>query len=174
MLKSEIRRLYQDRQNVVKERVFDDKSTSVLERKYILVKEALEKLRSERHDIQKNNFDLKCRAEDMEKRYFDLKNQYQHFAEVSKRKATDFSEKPLVKASKPSWGSLGSTNARNSANPSGSRAENENLVVNSDSLSEIPDFEAWRLKLDSLKTERDFLKNENELAKNKIEEVYFS
>jgi hypothetical protein len=85
MLKTEIRRLYQDRQAVVKARLKDDKSSSVLERKYIIVKEAYDKLKSERQEIKTQNFECKHRAEEMEKRYNDLKSQYQHFAEVSKR-----------------------------------------------------------------------------------------
>jgi hypothetical protein len=85
MLKTEIRRLYQDRQAVVKARLKDDKSSSVLERKYILVKEAYDKLKSERQEVKTQNFEFKFRAEEMEKRYNDLKSQYQHFAEVSKR-----------------------------------------------------------------------------------------
>ncbi|KAL3899001.1 MAG: hypothetical protein SGCHY_002347 [Lobulomycetales sp.] len=90
MLKTEIRRLHQDRQAVVRSRLQDDKSSSVLERKYILVKEALDKLKTERQEIKLSNFELKCRAEDMEKRYNDLKNQYQHFAQVSRRSIEKF------------------------------------------------------------------------------------
>ncbi len=85
MLKTEIRRLYQDRQNVVKARLQDDRSSSVLERKYILVKEAYDKLKSERQEVKTQNFEFKFRADEMEKRYNDLKSQYQHFAEVSQR-----------------------------------------------------------------------------------------
>jgi hypothetical protein len=85
MLKTEIRRLYQDRQNVVKARLQDDKSSCVLERKYILVKEAYDKLKAERQEVKTQNFEFKYRAEEMEKRYNDLKIQYQHFAEVSQR-----------------------------------------------------------------------------------------
>lgn len=33
------------------------------------------------------------------------------------------------------------------------------------------DFDAWRLKLGSLQTERDYLKTENDLVKRKLEEV---
>ena len=53
--------------------------------------------------------------------------------------------------------------------------EKKNQIFNIiKSLSSYADFEAWRLKIVSLTSERTFLTNENSLLKARIDEVYDS
>ena len=89
MLKTEIRRLYKDKNTIQKVRLQDERSSSVIERKYLLAKEKLDKLQVERHEMLKNNFDLKCRYEDVEKKYRELKSEYKNFSEMARKNVTD-------------------------------------------------------------------------------------
>ena len=59
MLKSELRRLHHDRHSVHKTIISHEKSSSIIERKYTIAKEMLDKATSERQKLAKTNFDLK-------------------------------------------------------------------------------------------------------------------
>lgn len=169
MLKAEIRRLNQDRASVMKSRLTDEKSSSVLERKYLMTKEMLEKMKAERHELQKSCFEMKCRAEDMEKRYKELKSQYKHFADVARR----HSQAGSSHSQKAAWASLsstpGGTLSRNGEPVPSPFVKGEDVSMNEPESDQIPDFEAWRLRLGSLTTERDFLKSENDALKRRLE-----
>ncbi len=69
MLKSEIRRLYQDKNDIRKDIISTEKSTNIIERKFILAKEMLEKLQTEKKKLLKSNFELKKRADVLESKY---------------------------------------------------------------------------------------------------------
>ncbi|KAJ3077707.1 hypothetical protein HK102_005023 [Quaeritorhiza haematococci] len=146
MLKMEVRRLYQERLETRKARFVDERHSSVWERKFVLAREMLDKFKAERHELQRVNFELKCRSEDMEKRYNELKTQYQNFTAQECFIQKGFQIKFELKLE---WHQL------------------RRFSTWSD---EIPDFDAWRLKLDSLTTERDFLINENKMLNHKIDE----
>ncbi|KAJ3320092.1 Coiled-coil domain-containing protein 40, partial [Blyttiomyces sp. JEL0837] len=85
MLKTEIRRLHQDRRETSKARITDERTNQTLERKYILSKEMIDKLKSERTELQKNCFELKRRAEEMEKRWYDGQEMARKMAEKAGR-----------------------------------------------------------------------------------------
>ncbi|KAJ1544932.1 hypothetical protein HK096_006980 [Nowakowskiella sp. JEL0078] len=133
MLKTEIRRLYDDRRDIRQARMTDEKSACVLERKYILCREMVEKTKSEKYDLQKQNFELKTRMDEMEKRYFEAKLQLKKYTQITvkniseiasrisdpKRKTqvsawndssnTEFHDNNNVTCQKPLWTSLQST-----------------------------------------------------------------
>ena len=69
MLKSEIRRLYQDKNDIRKDIISTEKSTNIIERKFMLAKEMLEKLQTEKKKLLKSNFELKKRADVLEAKY---------------------------------------------------------------------------------------------------------
>ncbi|KAI8819061.1 hypothetical protein BJ741DRAFT_179644 [Chytriomyces cf. hyalinus JEL632] len=71
MLKTEIRRLQEERREQKRSQVTDDGCSQVLERKYILAKEMVLKLKQERTELQRTCFEMKAKADEMEKRYFD-------------------------------------------------------------------------------------------------------
>ena len=81
MLKTEIRRLYEERKEVRKARLTDEHSGQVIERKYILAKETVEKLKAERKQLQRTCFELRTHAETMEKRFNEAKLQAVKIAE---------------------------------------------------------------------------------------------
>ncbi|KAJ3123918.1 hypothetical protein HK098_001563 [Nowakowskiella sp. JEL0407] len=81
MLKLEIRRLYDDRRDVRQARLTDERNACVLERKYIIGREKVEKLKGEKLELQKQNFELRTRAEEMERKFFESKLQLKKFTE---------------------------------------------------------------------------------------------
>lgn len=88
MLKTEIRRLYTDRADVRKARMADERATQGLERKYVLAREMVDKLKKERYELQKTNYELKMRADEMEKRYVEAKMQAKKAFDGSKVELT--------------------------------------------------------------------------------------
>ena len=75
MLKTEIRGLYQEKKESRKQVMSKEKSTLLLERKYIIAKEMLEKLQEEKVKLLKSNFDLKRRSDTLEVKFNELKTQ---------------------------------------------------------------------------------------------------
>ncbi|KAJ3107366.1 hypothetical protein HDU97_004248 [Phlyctochytrium planicorne] len=214
MLKTEIRRLYEDRKEVRRARMLDEKSNQGLERKYMLAKEMVEKLKAERHELQRAAFELKVKADDMEKKYFDAQIMARRMAEQAGRtvgeitmrltsnmkgagKVDEIPELNLpapsglaalvpIKLPPPVWASLGSTpgGSIGGGGPMGSLSK-EDLAkggsLSSDKASSkasvledpasLPDFHAWKLKIESLTCERAFLVNDNNLLKSKADDL---
>ncbi|KAJ3119051.1 hypothetical protein HDU96_003226 [Phlyctochytrium bullatum] len=213
MLKTEIRRLYEDRKEVKRARMLDEKSNQGLERKYLLAKEMVEKLKADRHELQRTAFELKMKAEEMERKYFDAQIMAKKMAEQAGRTVGEITARlasnnaptnhgddallhlPVptglasltpIKLPPPVWASIGSTpggpNDRGPA-PTGSKeslqAKGGSLAsekassksVVSEVSSELPDFQAWKLKIESLTCERAFLVDENNMMKAKVEDL---
>jgi chromosome segregation ATPase len=207
MLKTEIRRLYEDRKESNKAKLTDERSSQALERKYILAREMVDKLKTERSELQRTCFELKTKADEMERRFYDAQMQAKRLAEKAGRTVGEISLRlsgnggnhgnastrdgspspnqgpsalgtlaPL-KLPPPVWASLATTpgGSRNPTEPPGtengdqmSLSSGRNSKSNQDDL---PDFEAWRLKIESLTSERAFLVNENTLLKDRVNEL---
>jgi predicted RNase H-like nuclease (RuvC/YqgF family) len=73
MLRSEIRRLMADRSQLRQERIDNDRSALNTERKIQVFQEMIDKLKTERYDLQRSNYVLKRRIEDSERKVFDAK-----------------------------------------------------------------------------------------------------
>lgn len=93
MLRTEIRRLSQDRSHLRQDKAEFDKSVMHIERNTQLYKEMIEKLKSEKYDLQKSVFELKRRADDSDKKYFDLKIRLRQMEKIESQRA----EKKMAK-----------------------------------------------------------------------------
>ena len=85
MLKTEIRRLHEDKREGNKARMIDERSNQALERKYLLAKEIIEKLKVDRVELQKKCFELKTKSEEMERRFNDSRAQAKKIADRTGR-----------------------------------------------------------------------------------------
>ncbi|KAH9248728.1 hypothetical protein BASA81_013618 [Batrachochytrium salamandrivorans] len=192
MLRTEIRRLYQDKKDLRKSRTENIQISMNVERNTEVLKEMVEKLKSERYELQRTNYVLKRKAEEMERKYFDAKLQARKITErqqLSQSKTSNAAQQQhqklsqsipllmggslnsLVSASNPSLLGLNSAPAEIPEQSTGKdRLNNETL----DSFSlnrevkHLPDFEAWRLKIDSLVKEKVYHINENKKLKDEI------
>lgn len=187
MLQTEIRRLYGDRKDVQKARIHDEKAANVIERKQMLSTEMMEKLKEERKMLRKENFELKVKAGEMEKLYKNASLQAQKLADLAGKNvgelANRLSSTSLLGSGKrspaplPPWGSLGSTpkggNSMYFIPPPPSINEGHTPIEGApgDVKEDVPDFESWRLKIDSLSYEREYLINENKQIKREVEEL---
>ncbi|TPX65655.1 hypothetical protein SpCBS45565_g05040 [Spizellomyces sp. 'palustris'] len=183
MLKTEIRRLYADRSDVRKARMADERATHGLERKYVLAREMVDKLKAERYELQKTNYELKNRAEQMERRYFDAKAQSRRNVEGSKSDlGTRISSAESKSTDRPAWASFSSTPGggvdKNAKEPPptittpGGRSVIQGIHENGkEQLNDIPDLQAWRLKIETLTSERQYLMNENDMLKHRTSEL---
>ncbi|KAJ3278552.1 Coiled-coil domain-containing protein 40, partial [Borealophlyctis nickersoniae] len=63
MLKHEIRRLYNDRTHTTRARISDERATHAMERKYILAREMVDKLKASVVGLQRENFELRKEVE---------------------------------------------------------------------------------------------------------------
>jgi predicted RNase H-like nuclease (RuvC/YqgF family) len=70
MLKTEIRRLQDERREDKRNTMQDERSFQGLEQKYLLVREMVTKLKQERRVLQQTCFELKTKCDDMERLYF--------------------------------------------------------------------------------------------------------
>ena len=93
MLKTEIRRLNEDKKEGNRVRMLDERSTQALERKYLLAKEMIDKLKADRVELQKKCFELKKKSEEMEKRLHDSRIQAQMLTEKTGRSFGDIALK---------------------------------------------------------------------------------
>ncbi|KAJ3072144.1 hypothetical protein HDU99_002257, partial [Rhizoclosmatium hyalinum] len=210
MLKTEIRRLQEERREERKNNITDERSNQALERKYILAREMVTKLKQERQELQRTCFELKTKADEMEKRYFDSQLMAKRMAEKAGRTVGDIATRlsaqttkrldqletseitlvqpqsnnlvalQTVKLPPPIWASLATTprdsgSARTRTEPlptdntDGSSSFQETSTLSS--KKELPDFGAWKLKIESLTTERTFLLHENGILKSRIDEL---
>ncbi|ORY53524.1 hypothetical protein BCR33DRAFT_654817 [Rhizoclosmatium globosum] len=189
MLKTEIRRLQEERREERKNNITDERSNQALERKYILAREMVTKLKQERQELQRTCFELKTKADEMEKRYFDSQLMAKRMAEKAGRTVEITLVQPqsnnlvalqTVKLPPPIWASLATTprdsgSARTRTEPlptdntDGSSSFQETSTLSS--KKELPDFGAWKLKIESLTTERTFLLHENGILKSRIDEL---
>jgi hypothetical protein len=83
MLKSEIKRLYESQTEKKKEQHMEVNKKAVLERKTIVLSELVQKFKQDKLELQKANFQLKSKLEDIEKDYSTLRMQFQHFLKMS-------------------------------------------------------------------------------------------
>ena len=73
MLRTEIRRLYQDKGELKQLRSDNLQAISVQERKVELYKEMADKLKAERYELQRSNYFLKRKCDEAERKYYDSK-----------------------------------------------------------------------------------------------------
>lgn len=73
MMRTEIRRLSQERSHLRQDKSEYDKSIMHIERNTQLYKEMIDRLKSDKYELQKSVFLLKKRADDSDRKYFDLK-----------------------------------------------------------------------------------------------------
>ncbi|KAJ3047995.1 hypothetical protein HK097_010978 [Rhizophlyctis rosea] len=163
MLKHEIRRLYNERSQTLKARLQDDRSTHALERKHVVAKEVAERLKADRTDLQKQNWELRKRVGELESVVKELK--MVGAVQILGKRST-----PITQSQRAAWVSApgttsgdwaavkGQTNGQQSAHPEGEP-------------DDVPDFEAWRLKIESLTSERQYLINDNDMLRSRVDEV---
>ena len=183
MLRSELRRLHHDRHSVHQTLISHEKSSSIIERKYTIAKEMLDKATSERQKLAKTNFDLKRRADQLEAKLNANKIKEQI---MSKKGIKSFSIKPDVLSDtrimtpetqvSHSWQSIlySGSEDQNNRDPAPSAMTTnltEKSTIEKPTITDVPDFEALRLKIESLGKERDFVQNENRLLKVRVEEL---
>jgi chromosome segregation ATPase len=159
-----------------------EKSSSIIERKYTIAKEMLDKATSERQKLAKTNFDLKRRADQLEAKLNANKIKEQIMA---KKGIKSFSIKPDILSDtrimtpetqvSHSWQSIlySGSEDQNNRDPAPSAITNltEKSTIEKPTITDVPDFEALRLKIESLGKERDFVQNENRLLKVRVEEL---
>ncbi|KAJ3270821.1 hypothetical protein HDV01_007370 [Terramyces sp. JEL0728] len=162
MLRNEIRRLSQDRSILRQERSEHDRTLLHVEKDVIVYKEMIDKLKSERYDLQREVFTLKRRTEETERKFYDYKLKTRKVEKIDQKKSSveniekQFLKLGQVKASMESLNSEG----RQSVVP-----KKEKIV------KELPDFDSWRLRIDSLTNEKKFLVNENSTLKDQLAEI---
>ena len=85
MLKQEVRRLYDERKGMRKDRLTDSKSNSSIEKKHQLSIEMLEKLRIDTHSLQKQNVVLRTKLDESQGKYLAVKIEYKKYQELTAR-----------------------------------------------------------------------------------------
>jgi len=158
LLSSEIRKLSQDRSKLRQEKVLIGRATLGADRSTQIQKEMIDKLKSEKYQLQRDAFELKRRADEADRKYFDLKVKVRHM------------EKTEAKRQKERVGKATSQIALSSSNQALDAPEISNSIhISSEKiLQDLPDFQAFRLKLDSLANEKEFLLNENNGLKDNL------
>ncbi|KAJ3202003.1 hypothetical protein HDU82_007674 [Entophlyctis luteolus] len=213
MLKTEIRRLQEEKKEEKRNNLQEERSFQALERKYILVREMVAKLKRERTELQRTCFEFKMKFDEMEKMYFNSQLAAKRMSEKAGQTVGEIvtrlssntktcaaahqesssgdssivliqpqldntSVLQSVKLPPPIWASLAttprqSTSAKTEALPT-ENTDVSSSVHESSSLSyrsDPPDFAAWKLKFESLTTERTFLIHENGILKQRIDEL---
>ncbi|KAJ3015681.1 UNVERIFIED_CONTAM: hypothetical protein HDU68_012615, partial [Siphonaria sp. JEL0065] len=215
MLKTEIRRLQEERREERKNNITDERSSQALERKYLLAREMVVKLKQERQELQRTCFDLKVKADEMEKRYFDSQLMAKRMGERAGRSVGEIATRlsapgirrldqleateseinlvqpqsnaliaqQSVKLPPPIWASLattprdsGSARTRTEPLPTDNTDVSSSIHESSSGPSsqkkkELPDYAAWKLKIETLTTERTYLMHENTILKQRIDEL---
>lgn len=180
MLKSEIRSLRNDRVAVQQTLISHEKSSSIMDRKYAIAKEMLEKATSDKQRLAKANFDLKRRADQLEAKLNANKVKDQILAKkgIKNRPAksdiiTDTRTMSPQTQISHTWQSVlyAESSIDREPPPSGVTNGSQRSASEKPIITEVPDFESLRLKIESLANEREFLHNENELLKVRIEEL---
>jgi chromosome segregation ATPase len=167
LLRTEIRRLSQDRSTLRQEMAQQDKSVMHVEKDKQLYKEMIEKLKSERYELQRQVYDLKRRADDAERKYFDAKLK-------SRQNEKTEMKKMIQKSLNAAQVEVGRRFDSGQPLQQISTAQEESKKALERKMQELPDFESWRLKLETLSNEKDFLMNENSMLKKKVTEVLCS
>jgi chromosome segregation ATPase len=89
MLRTEIRRLTQDRSTLRQDKAQFDKSVMHIERDTQIYKEMIDKLKSERYELQREVYELKRRADESDKKYFDLKIRLRQMEKIEAKRKSD-------------------------------------------------------------------------------------
>ncbi|KXS19575.1 hypothetical protein M427DRAFT_143316 [Gonapodya prolifera JEL478] len=170
MLKTEIRSLYSERKETKRKRMKEVRSNEVIDRKYLLTKEMLEKVTGSRAELERENFRLQSELLECERRCQHMKNEYVRFTEMS-----------LANVQSTLVARNSSANIERSAMPAGSDPGKRGYPLGSTGAStgnpgNTPDLftldaESIRLKVESLTAEREFSRNENQLLKRKFDEL---
>ncbi|KAI8906185.1 hypothetical protein DFJ77DRAFT_477750 [Powellomyces hirtus] len=188
MLTHEIRRLHSARQHIQLARIADERAAHGLERKYVLAREMVDKLKSERYDAAKREADLTRRLEDLEKRWCEERSVRAALEREERRekgaRRDSVSLGNVRKSTLPLWKSLlstpmnGSPSSRDpppSGVPDAAKSASSGSVAPSAEprvlLQDVPDLEAWRLKIDTLTSEKAYLTQENKLLQQRIEQL---
>ncbi|KAJ3021052.1 hypothetical protein HKX48_009297 [Thoreauomyces humboldtii] len=159
MLKTEIRRLYVDRSDIRQARLADERAAHGLERKYVLAREMVDKLKAERADALRRCAELGLRVEELERR-------------EAARPKERFAQQQMPPKEKSAWASLVATptGERESGPPPTALASAAPSAEPRARIHELPDLEAWRLKIETLTSERTYLKQENEMLQRRMDE----
>jgi hypothetical protein len=86
MLRSEIRRLMTDRSELRQQRTDNDRSALNTERRTQVFQEMIDKLKTERYELQRSNYVLKRRSEESERKVFDAKIKARKNVEIKSEK----------------------------------------------------------------------------------------
>jgi hypothetical protein len=163
MLRSEIRRLVEDRGDLRVRGLEREKETLHRDRKLQLLQEMTDKLKSERYELSRNNHNYQKKVELLEKKLYDANLKIRLLSKDGKKsaptapKTNDDSHFPI-----PS--------SKSHLEPNVPKQSSVSDSGDSSSSKEIPDFDAWRLRLDSLSSEKAFLMSENDAQKHKLQE----
>ena len=143
MLRTEIRRLSQDRSHLRQDKAEYDRSVMHAERNTQLYKEMIDKLKTEKYELQKAVFDLKRRADEAEKKHFDLKIKLRQLEKLEAQKA-EKKMNSLVNLDSQGKSKLLSTMDSNSELPPtvsstpGVKRENQNKIAVDKVIQNIP------------------------------------
>ncbi|KAJ3342081.1 hypothetical protein HDU91_000586, partial [Kappamyces sp. JEL0680] len=175
MLRTEIRRLSQDRSNLRQEKVKSEASVVHVERNTQLYKEMIDKLKSERYELQRELYGLKRRADQSDKKYFDLKMKLRQMEKLETKRKSESVGK-LASIPPGHWNSFVSLDAGTELPPTDENSPRQssaapNATAGEKIMQDLPDFDSLRLKLESLATEKEFLLNENAVIKKRMDMV---
>lgn len=187
MLKTEIRRVYKERKFLEKDIIEDKKFSQTMEVKHRLASEMVERLKTQRNVLQKENYQLKEKTKDLEKKNNESILLMKRYAEsggaiTSSLVATSNSHKSRNNNNQnndtPLWAVFDASSGGGSL---GHKKENfpsfksdatiEKTKSNVSEIRELPDFESWRLKIESLSSENEFLRNENKKIRSQLDET---
>jgi len=85
-LKSEVKRLYHAQSIVQKDDMTSLKRSNTNERKIMVLKEIVDKLKKERNDLTTAIHEFKAKSENYEKKYINLQIEYTQFNNIVQRK----------------------------------------------------------------------------------------
>ncbi|TPX37056.1 hypothetical protein SmJEL517_g00860 [Synchytrium microbalum] len=181
MLKAEVRRLQQSRKEVNVARLADEKTSSVLERKLIVAREAAERLKTERDQLRRSEGDLRGKCDVLKQELENLRTMCARQQEwlgikqgqdnKSKRDGSGFDGSSEEKMP---WMSFATTPNGNSISGLGDNGRSEATSAKSslmDANGNIPDIAHMQLKLSTLSTEKQHLLTENDILNRKLDET---
>ncbi|KAJ3359040.1 hypothetical protein GGF32_009652 [Allomyces javanicus] len=82
LLKHDVRRIANDKANLVRSRMYDERAFRALEQKFQVTKEVLEKVKADKQALLRQNLDLKAKADAWSAKVVELTNQWKKLDEL--------------------------------------------------------------------------------------------
>lgn len=151
----------QDKTGLRLDKSQQEKNLSNVEKDKQLSKEMIEKLKSERYELNRQVYALKKRADESERKYYDAKLKIKSYERIEQKKLASLKERESFTSTKMS----ASTPHLNTPVPAEEHVQKEKVI------QELPDFDSLRLHIESLESEKRFLFTENNALKDSTQNV---